>query len=59
MVEDGREISVPASWFGFLESASEPQRAHLRLIAGGAGIGWEQLEDGVSVPQLFGLPPDP
>jgi Protein of unknown function (DUF2442) len=59
MVADGREISVPVPWFDFLERASGPQRADLRLIAGGAGIWWEQLEDGVSVPQLFGLPPDP
>jgi hypothetical protein len=57
-VADGREIDVPISWFAFLERATEDQRTDLRIIGGGAGIWWEQLEDAVSVPQLFGLPPD-
>lgn len=57
-VGDGREITVPIAWFEFLDRATEEQRADLRVIGGGAGIWWEQLEDGISVPQLFGLPPD-
>ena len=57
-VEDGREISVPVTWFEFLKLATEAQRADLHVIGGGAGIWWDQLEDGISVPQLFGLPPD-
>jgi len=28
----------------------------IRIIEGGVGIWWDQLEDGVSVPWLFGLP---
>jgi len=58
-VDDGREITVPVTWFAFLERATEAQRASLHVIGGGAGIWWDQLEDGISVPQLFGLPPDP
>lgn len=57
-VADGREIEVPIAWFEFLERATDEQRADLQIIGGGAGIWWEQLEDAVSVPQLFGLPPD-
>jgi hypothetical protein len=57
-VADGREITVPVSRFEFLESASDAERADLRLIGNGRGIWWEQLEEGVSVPQLFGLPAD-
>ena len=57
-VQDGREITVPIAWFEFLDRATEDQRADLRIIGGGAGIWWGQLEDGISVPQLFGLPPD-
>lgn len=57
-VEDGREISVPIDRFEFLERASEADRADLRLIGNGRGVWWEQLEEGVSVPQLFGLPAD-
>ena len=58
-VEDGREITVPVTWFEFLERATDAQRADFHVIGGGAGIWWDQLEDGISVPQLFGLPPDP
>lgn len=57
-VADGREITVPISWFEFLERASEAQRSDFRIIGSGIGIWWEELEDGVSVPQLFGLPSD-
>lgn len=58
-VEDGREITVPVTWFEFLGRATDAERADIRVIGGGAGIWWDQLEDGISVPQLFGLPPDP
>jgi hypothetical protein len=58
-VADGREIAVPLTWFEFLNRATEAERVDLRVIGGGAGIWWDQLEDGISVPQLFGLPPDP
>ena len=58
-VEDGREIAVPLTWFEFLDRATEKQRADFHVIGGGAGIWWDQLEDGISVPQLFGLTPDP
>jgi len=55
-LEDGREVSVPLSWFDWLARATASQRSDLRIIEGGAGIWWEQLEDGVSVPWLLGVP---
>ena len=57
-VEDGREIGVPLAWFDWLASASEADRRAFTIVGGGAGIWWESLDDGVSVPQLFGLPED-
>jgi len=57
-VEDGREISVPLAWFDWLAQATEDQRRDFTLIGGGAGIWWEALDDGISVPRLFGLPED-
>jgi hypothetical protein len=56
MVADGRELSVPLDGFAWLAGATPDQRADLELIEGGEGIWWNQLEDGVSVPGLFGLP---
>jgi hypothetical protein len=58
-LEDGRDVSVPVAWFEWLARATEDQRHDIRIIEGGAGIWWAQLEDGVSVPWLFGLPEFP
>ena len=58
-LDDGREIVVPLGWFDWLASATEDQRHDFRIAEGGAGIWWAQLEDGVSVPGLFGLPEYP
>jgi len=58
-LEDGRQVSVPLEWFDWLADATEDQRRDLRLIEGGAGIWWEQLEDAISVPGLLGHPEYP
>ena len=58
-LQDGREVSVPVTWFGWLAGATDDQRRDVRIIEGGVGIWWEQLEDGVSVPWLLGLPEFP
>jgi Protein of unknown function (DUF2442) len=55
ILADGRELLAPVAWFDWLAAASEAQRADLGLIEGGEGIWWEQLDEGVSVPGLFGL----
>jgi hypothetical protein len=53
---DGRELSVPLNWFAWLAEANDDERAGHRIIEGGQGIWWEQLDEGVSVPGLLGLP---
>jgi hypothetical protein len=58
-LEDGREIAVPVDWFEWLARATPSQRSDLAIIEGGVGVWWEQLEDGVSVPGLLGLPEYP
>ena len=58
MVQDGRAISVPLEWFGWLAAAGEDQRRDFKIIGGGAGIWWDALDEGVSVSSLFGLPED-
>ena len=58
-IADGREVSVPVSWFDWLAGATDAQRHDIRIIEGGVGVWWEQLEDGVSVPWLLGLPEFP
>lgn len=60
---DGRELTVPIEWFGFLAAGTQDQRQDVRIQGDGDGIWWDGLDDGVSVPSLLGLgempPPDP
>jgi hypothetical protein len=56
VLADGRKLVVPLSWFGWLQGATEAQRSDLEIIEGGLGIWWEELDEGVSVPTLLGLP---
>ena len=53
---DGRDLYVPVAWFGWLSSATDNQKLDFEIIEAGEGIWWRQLEDGVSVPGLLGLP---
>jgi len=52
---DGREISVPLSWFPRLANATPTERAHWELIGQGVGIHWPDVDEDVSVPRLLGL----
>ncbi len=53
---DGRDVSIPTSWYAWLHDATTAQQADLAIIEGGLGTWWEQLDDGLSVPGLLGQP---
>ena len=53
---DGRDVSIPTSWYAWLHDATAAQQADLKIIEDGLGIWWDQLDDGLSVPGLLGLP---
>lgn len=48
-LSDGRTISAPLEWFPRLRAATEAQRANWRLIGGGVGVHWEDLDEDLSV----------
>ena len=52
-LEDGRELAVPVEWFPTLRDASETERNNWRLIGGGEGIHWEELDEDLLVENLF------
>jgi len=52
---DGRELSAPLEWFPRLRSASPEQRGHWRLIGGGQGIHWPDVDEDISVASLLRL----
>ena len=53
---DGREISVPLSWFPRLANATPTERAHYEIFGEGTGIHWPDIDEDISVPRLLGLP---
>lgn len=49
---DGRTISVPLAWFPRLARGTPTERANCRLIGGGEGIHWPDLDEDISVASL-------
>ncbi|MBZ5618287.1 MAG: DUF2442 domain-containing protein [Acidobacteriia bacterium] len=50
---DGRTITVPLAWFPRLSHGSPTERANWRLIGGGVGIHWPDLDEDISVESLL------
>lgn len=52
-LSDGREVSAPLQWFPRLRDATLAQRKNWRLIGGGIGIHWEDIDEDVSIAGLL------
>lgn len=52
-LSDGRSISVPLAWFPRLTHGTAAERTNWRLIAGGRGIHWTDLDEDISVENLL------
>jgi len=50
---DGRELAGPLEWFPRLRDAPPAHRGKWRLIGGGRGIRWDELDEDISVEGLF------
>jgi hypothetical protein len=50
---DGRTIVVPLAWYPRLVHATAKERKSWRLIAGGRGIHWPELDEDISVANLL------
>lgn len=46
---DGRSVSVPLAWYPRLLHGAPAERNNFRLIGGGEGIHWEDLDEDISV----------
>lgn len=55
VLADGREIAAPLIWFPRLNNATASQRNQWRLIGGGIGIHWEEVDEDISVESLLRL----
>ena len=50
---DGRTIAVPIAWFPRLAHGTLAERSNWRLIAGGEGIHWPDLDEDISVESML------
>ena len=50
---DGRSLSVPLAWYPRLAHATAAERSNWRLIGGGEGIAWPEVEEDLSVGSLI------
>jgi predicted RNase H-like HicB family nuclease len=51
-VSDGRTISVPLAWYPRLTHATQEERNRWRLVGGGEGIHWTDLDEDIGVENL-------
>jgi hypothetical protein len=51
-LSDGRTVSVPLVWYPRLVHGSPRERNNWRLIAGGEGIRWPDLDEDLSVESI-------
>jgi hypothetical protein len=56
VLRDGRELAVPIAWYPWLADVSDVALADVEIIEDGQGIWWTSIDEGLSVPGLFGLP---
>ena len=50
---DGRIVAVPLEWYPRLTHATKKERKSWRLIGGGRGIHWPDLDEDISVINLL------
>lgn len=55
VLADGRELSVPLEWFPRLRNATSRQRKNWRLIGGGVGMHWPDVDEDILVETLLSI----
>jgi len=53
VLADGRELTAPLEWFPRLRDATPEQRGNWRLIGGGQGIHWPDVDEDIAVATLL------
>jgi hypothetical protein len=48
-LSDGRRLSLPLEWFPRLSHGTPAERNHWRLIGGGEGVHWPDLDEDLSL----------
>ena len=52
-LKDGRTITVPLAWYPRLAHGNSAERNNWRLIGGGRGIHWPEIDEDISIANLL------
>jgi hypothetical protein len=52
-LSDGRSISVPLAWFPRLAHGTDAERSNWKLLGGGEGVHWPDLNEDISVESML------
>jgi hypothetical protein len=52
-LSDGRTITAPLAWFPRLAHGTPDERSHWRIIGGGEGVHWPDLDEDLSVDSIL------
>ena len=58
-LSDGRTIAVPLAWSWRLSDASPDQRQNFRVIGGGQGVHWPDVDEDISLQGMLHGSPAP
>jgi hypothetical protein len=50
---DGRTLSIPLAWYPRLSHGTAEERGNWRMIGGGTGIHWSDLDEDISIENLL------
>lgn len=53
LLTDGRQLSVPKTYFPRLANASESDLQEYEISGGGVGIHWDKIDEDIFVPNLL------
>ena len=53
LLQDGRQLSIPYSYFPRLLKATSEQRNNYEMSGDGIGLHWEEIDEDISVPNLL------
>lgn len=50
---DGRELTIPLSWYPRLQHGSEQERNNWRILGGGYAVEWPELDEHIGIEGLL------
>lgn len=52
-LDDGRQLTIPLSWYPRLQHASKQERSKWKILGGGYAIEWPELDEHIGIEGLL------